>query len=54
MFTHHWGVCTLGFDLAGITRPTSDPKSYFLSALVWVATHSHLPFKKIQVSVNRP
>jgi hypothetical protein len=27
---------------------------YFLSRLVWLATHSHRPSSKIQVSVKRP
>jgi hypothetical protein len=28
--------------------------TYFLTRLVWLATHCHLPTSKIQVSVKRP
>jgi hypothetical protein len=36
----------------GRTGPESE--AYFLSKLVWLATHSHRPFSRIQVSVKRP
>jgi hypothetical protein len=47
---------TPGFSCT--SRPRVPPgitlQHYFFSRLVWLATHSHLPSAKIQVSVKRP